>query len=139
MAKVSKVQHLVVETPDKVGMMAKVCGAISDAGVNIRAISAIARQRKGRFLILTEDNAKAKEALKSSGFKVKEEAAVAVELENEVGSAKKMAQKLADAKVNLKYCYGSIGNGTIALLVFNSSNNEKAVRVLAEIGPGVGE
>jgi hypothetical protein len=136
MAKVTKVNHLLVETPDKVGMMAKVCAAISDAGVNIRAMSASARQRKGYFMLLTEDNSKAKEALKSAGFKVKEDEAVAVELENEVGAAKRMAQKLADAKVNLKYCYGSTGNGTMALLVFNSNNNEKAINVLTAAGVG---
>jgi len=136
MAKATKVNHLIVETPDKVGMMAKVCSAISDAGVNIKAISASARARKGHFMLLTEDNYKAKEVLKSAGFKVKEEEAVAVELENEVGAAKRMAQKLANAKVNLKYCYGSTGNGTMALLVFNSSDNEKAIRALGVMGVG---
>ena len=136
MAKANKVNHLIVETPDKVGMMAKVCSAISDAGVNIKAISASVKARKGHFMLLTEDNSKAKEALKSAGFKVKEEEAVAVELENEVGAAKRMAQKLADAKVNLKYCYGSTGNGTMALLVFNSNNNEKAIRALGIVGVG---
>jgi len=136
MAKANKVNQLIVETPDKVGMMAKVCSAISDAGVNIKAISASARARKGHFMILTENNPKAKEALKAAGFKVKEEEAVAVELENEVGAAKKLAKKLADAKVNLRYCYGSTGNGTMALLVFNSSDNEKAIRTLGIVGVG---
>jgi hypothetical protein len=136
MAKATKVNNLIVETPDKVGMMAKVCSAISDAGVNIKAISASVKARKGHFMLLTEDNSKAKEALKSAGLKVKEEEAVAVELEDEVGAAKRMAQKLAYAKVNLKYCYGSTGNGTTALLVFNSSNNEKAIRALGIVGVG---
>jgi hypothetical protein len=136
MAKAIRVNNLIVETPDKVGMMAKVCSVISDAGVNIKAISASARGRKGHFMLLTEDNSKAKEALKSVGFKVKEEEAVAVELENEVGAAKRMARKLADAGVNLKYCYGSTGNGTMALLVFNSNDNEKAVRTLGIVGVG---
>jgi hypothetical protein len=138
MAKATRVNHLIVETPDKVGMMAKVCSAISDAGINIKAMSASVKVRKGHFMLLTEDNSKAKEALKSAGFKVKEEEAVAVELENEVGAAQKMAKKLADAKVNLKYCYGSTGNGTMALLVFNSNNNEKAIRALTT-GPSMGE
>jgi len=38
--------------------------------------------------------------------------------------------------VNLKYCYGSTGNGTMALLVFNSNNNEKAIRALGIVGVG---
>lgn len=131
MAKGSKVNQLMVETPDEVGMMAKVCSAISDAGVNVKALCACAREGKGHFMLLTEDNAKAGQALKSVGFTVSEEEAVAIELENEVGAAKKIAQKLADAGVNLKYCYGSTGNGTMSLLVFNSNDNEKALKVLS--------
>lgn len=131
MAKGSKVNQLMVETPDEVGMMAKVCSAISDAGVNVKALCACAKEGKGNFMLLTEDNAKAEQSLKSAGFTVSEEEAVAIELENEVGAAKKIAQKLADAGVNLKYCYGSTGNGTMSLLVFNSNDNEKALKVLS--------
>jgi len=131
MAKATRVNHLIVETPDEVGMMAKVCSAISDVGINIRAISVYAKEGKGYFMLLTEDNSKAEEALKSGGFVVSQEEAVAVELENEVGAAKRMAKKLADAEVNLKYCYGSTGNGTMSLLVFNSNDNEKALKALS--------
>jgi hypothetical protein len=136
MAKASKVNHLMVETPDEVGMMAKVCSAISDAGVNIKAICASAREGKGQFMLLTEDNAKAEQALKSGGFTTSQEEVVAIELENEVGAAKKMTQKLANAGVNLKYCYGSTGNGTMALLIFNSNDNEKALKTLTTIPSG---
>jgi len=136
MAKANKVNQLIMETPDEVGMMAKVCSAISDAGVNIRAISAYVKEGKGQFMLLTDDNSKAEQALKSAGFAVSQEEAVAVELENEIGAAKRMAKKLADAGVNLKKCYGSTGNGTMALLVFNSSDNEKAIRTLGIVGVG---
>lgn len=136
MAKASKVNQLMVETPDEVGMMAKVCSAISDAGVNIRAISAYVKEGKGYFMLLTDDNSKAEEALESGGFSVSQEEAVAVELENEVGAAKRMAKKLADAGVNLKYCYGSTGDGEMALMVFNSDDNEKAIRTLGIVGVG---
>jgi hypothetical protein len=136
MAKAIRVNNLIVETPDKVGMMAKVCSVISDAGVNIKAISAYVKEGKGYFMLLTDDNSKAEEALESGGFSVSQEEAVAVELENEVGAAKRMTKKLADAGVNLKYCYGSTGDGTMALLVFNSNDNEKAVRTLGIVGVG---
>jgi len=131
MAKATKVNQLIVETPDEVGMMAKVCSAISDAGVNIKAISAYVKEGKGYFMLLTEDSSKAEQALKSVGFTASQEEVIAIELENEVGAAKKMTQKMADAGVNLKYCYGSTGNGTMALLVFNSNDNEKALKALS--------
>ncbi len=136
MAKANKVNHLIVETPDEVGMMAKVCSAVSDAGVNIKALCAYVEDEKGYFMLLTDDNSKAEQALKSAGFGVSQEEAVAVELDNEIGAAKRMAKKLADAGVNLKKCYGSTGNGTMALLVFNSSDNEKAIRALGIVGVG---
>ncbi|MDH5661839.1 MAG: hypothetical protein OEY92_02465 [Elusimicrobiota bacterium] len=136
MAKANKVNHLIVETPDEVGMMAKVCSAISDEEVNIRALCAYAEEGKGYFMLLTDDNAKAEQALKSAGFAVSQEEAVAVELENEVGAAKRMAKKLADAGVNLKKCYGSTGDGKMALIVFTSDDNEKAVRALGIVGVG---
>ena len=112
-------------------MMAKVCSAIADAGVNIQAICAYAKEGKGNFMLLTEDNAKAEQSLKSAGLPTRQEETVAVELENEVGAAKKMAQKLAEAGVNLKYCYGSTGNGSMSLLLFNSDDNDKALEVLS--------
>ncbi|MBA7510829.1 hypothetical protein ES705_02818 [subsurface metagenome] len=130
MAKATKVNQLIVETPDEVGMMAKVCSAISDVEVNIKAISAYVKEGKGYFMLLTEDSSKAEQALKSAGFTASQEEVIAIELENEVGAAKKTTQKLADAGVNLKYCYGSTGNGTMALLVFNSNDNEKALKAL---------
>ncbi|MBA7485368.1 hypothetical protein ES707_20914 [subsurface metagenome] len=130
MAKATKVNQLIVETPDEVGMMAKVCSAISDVEVNIKAISAYVKEGKGYFMLLTEDSSKAEQALKSGGFIASQEEVIAIELENEVGAAKKTTQKLADAGVNLKYCYGSTGNGTMALLVFNSNDNEKALKAL---------
>ncbi|MQY53200.1 MAG: ACT domain-containing protein [Firmicutes bacterium] len=130
MAKATKVNQLIVETPDEVGMMAKLCSAISDAGVNIKALCAYSQEGKGHFMLLTNDNAKAEQVLKSGGFTASQEEVVAIELENEVGAAKKMTQKLADAGVNLKYCYGSTGNGTMALLIFNSNDNEKALEAL---------
>jgi len=136
MAKANKVNHLIVETPDEVGMMAKVCSAVSDAGVNIKALCAYVEDEKGYFMLLTDDNSKAEQALKSAGFGVSQEEVVAVELDNEIGAAKRMAKKLADAGVNLKKCYGSTGNGTMALLVFNSSDNEKAIRALGIVGVG---
>ncbi|MFB0526067.1 MAG: ACT domain-containing protein [bacterium] len=136
MAKATKVNHLLVETPDEVGMMAKVCSAIADEGVNIRAICAYSQEGKGQFMLLTDDNSRAERALKSAGFAVSQEEAVSVELENEIGAAKRMAKKLADAGLNLKYCYGSTGDGKMALMVFNSDDNEKAVRTLGIVGVG---
>lgn len=128
MAKVSKVKEIVATTPNKVGMLAKITNAISDAGVNIIAISAHAAGNKAKFMIVTEDNQKAMRALRKKKLIVGEGDAVSVTLSNKVGSARELANKLAKSGIDLNYCYGSTGNGSESLMVFSTKDVKKALK-----------
>lgn len=128
MAKVSKVKEIVATTPNKVGMLAKITNAISDAGVNIIAISAHTTGNKAKFMIVTEDNQKAMRALRKKKLIVGEGDAVSVTLSNKVGSARELANKLAKAGIDLNYCYGSTGNGSESLMVFSTKDVKKALK-----------
>jgi hypothetical protein len=130
MAVAKKVKELLVITPNKVGMLAEVTGAIADSGVNITAICAYGSGGKASFMIVTEDNQKAQNALKAKKYEVKEKEVVAVNLSNKVGAAKDMAKRLAQAGVNLDYCYGSTGNGAEAMFIFSTKDITKALDVL---------
>lgn len=124
-------KQLEVVTPNKVGMLAEVTGIIADTGVNIDALCAFAKGNKAYFLVITNDNAKALKALKAEKFQVKEGNVVLLDLENRVGAASEMGDKLKEAKVDLEYIYGTTcGCGGPALLVFSSNKNKKAVEVL---------
>ena|SRR3989338_891064 len=129
MAKASKVKEIVATTPNKVGMLAKITNAISDAGVNIIAISAHAAGKKAKFMIVTEDNQKAMRALRKKKLIVGEKNAVSVALSNKIGSARELANKLAKAGIDLNYCYGSTGSGSESLMVFSTKNIKKALEV----------
>lgn len=125
-AKLAK--QITIVTPDKVGMLAEVTGAIAGAEVNIEAICAYGMEDKAYFMVITNDNAKAIGAIKQ--FDVKEDDVVVVELENKVGTTAQMGKKLKDAGIDLKYLYGTTcGSGT-ARSVFDSNDNAKAVEVL---------
>lgn len=125
-------KQLEVITPNKVGMLETVTGAIADTGVNIDALCAYAMDKKAYFLVITSDNAKAAKALKVKKFQVKEEKVVIVDLDNRVGAAGEMGKKLKLAKVDLSYLYGTTcGCGGPAMLVFKSNKNDKAVEVLS--------
>ncbi len=123
-------QELLVATPNKAGMLAKVCGTITAAGANITAICAYVVADEGYFRIISSDNAKAKTALESSGFRITENEVVIAELENKAGAAKEMAQKLARAGIDLKNIYGTTSGTGLATLVFTADNNPKAVGLL---------
>jgi hypothetical protein len=133
MAKASLVKELIVKTPNQVGMMAKVAEAISKSGSNITAISAFGLDDSAIFRIVTSDNAKAVKAIKDKGLEVSEKDAVKLELENKIGAAAAMANKLKDAKIDIKYIYGTAcgcGPGCQCSLIFNCSDNKKAAAVL---------
>lgn len=139
MAKAKLEKGLLVETPDKKGMLARISSAIASSGVNIRTICAYAgvpaKGGWGRayFMMVTSNNQKVIKALKPLRFKIKKEEVALLELEDKVGALAKASQKLSKSGINLKYIYGTTSkNKKACLLVFSSNNNKKAVKVLAD-------
>ncbi|MBI5123912.1 MAG: hypothetical protein HZA72_00660 [Candidatus Omnitrophica bacterium] len=129
MAKASKVKEIIATTPNKVGMLAEITDVLAGTGVNILAICAYAMEGKAIFMMLTSDNSKAVSALKGKEIDVKESDAISVSLNNKVGAAKELAEKLSKAGVDLDYCYGSTGNGSEAILVLSAKDINKALAV----------
>jgi hypothetical protein len=124
-------KQLLVEAPERIGMLAKVSKAIADAGVNIIAVNAFVREGKAHFMLLTSNNAEATVALKPLNIDIKEEDVVLVDLGDQVGSAGEMGEKLANARINLSYIYGTTSAaGSTCLLVLVSNNNAKAIEVI---------
>lgn len=126
------IKQLQLVTVDKMGLLADIGSAISSAGVNIEAICAYSMEGKAIFMLVSSDNTKTKEAVKPLGMQVEEEDVVMVSLENTVGSAKEMGDKLKAAGINISYLYGTAATAASpANLVFKSDNNQKAVEVLS--------
>ena len=104
---VAKIQQLDVVTVDKAGMLAEVSEAIAAQNINIEAICAHGKQGNAVFYVVTADNARAKEALKSKGWRVKEEDAIMIDLDNTPGALQALSARLREKGVNLLLCYGS--------------------------------
>lgn len=132
MAKASLIKQLKVEADNKVGTLADVSGAIAETGVNITAICGYGIEGKAFFYIVTSDNTKVISALSQKGYKVGENEVVAVKLEDKVGQAKEIANKIKAAGIDLEYIYGSTCGcaDTQALLVINSKENAKVVSAI---------
>jgi len=124
-------KQLLVETPDKMGMLAKVTNAIAEAGVSIITICAFGKEGQAHFMLLTSNNAEATAALKPLNVSIKEEEVVLVDLGDKVGSAGEMGEKLAKARVNLEYIYGTTSaSGNACLLVLKANDNNKAIEAI---------
>lgn len=133
MAQAKLVSQLLVETPNKVGMMAEVASVISGAGVNIEGICAYSMQDKAEFMILTNDNSKAQDALGKKGWTVKSEEVIVVTLDNKVGAAKEIADKIKQASVDIRYLYGTTCGieDCSSTIVIASKDNKGVIKAIS--------
>ncbi|OGQ66366.1 MAG: hypothetical protein A3F89_01510 [Deltaproteobacteria bacterium RIFCSPLOWO2_12_FULL_50_11] len=127
MAKIA--QEITLTTKNEIGTLAKVTGPIKEIGVNIKAWCAWAEGDKGQFRLVTDNNARAIEALKKAGFKTQEKEVIITTLSNKVGTLAEGAVRLAEAGVDVEYCYASAA-GNEALVVLATKNNAKVIGLL---------
>lgn len=130
MHNVNEDTELLVTTPNEPGILGRVLGTLAHASVNLKALCAYAEGDKGQFLLITADNKKAEKALKTLGYKVKVNKVITVRIEDRIGAGAEIGALLGNAVIDIEYCYGtSTGTGS-ALLVFKTSNNNKALKTL---------
>jgi len=125
-----KVTQLVLNLQSKPGVLANLAGVLGQAGVNIEGICAVETAGRGKIRLLTSNAAKAEAALKAAKIRCGREEAISVSLENRPGALVEAAQKLAQAKVNIKCVYATTGGARPVAIILTVSNLAKAVAVL---------
>jgi len=126
-----RVTQIVVGLQNKPGTLAKLSSTLKDAGVNITALDAAGVAGRGKVRLLVDSPNKAKDALKVAKIRFSEEEAVAVELDNRPGALCEVAEKLAQAKINIKYAYATAPPGSAkATAILAVPTVEKALGVI---------
>ena len=125
-----KMTQLTLSLESKPGVIAKIARTLGDAGINITGLSATDTTGRGKVRILVSDGARAVQTLKAAKYRVTEEAAVVLSLENRPGALAGVAEKLAQAKMNIKSIYATAGEGGRATVVLTVANADKAVSLL---------
>ena len=94
---------LAVTLPDdRPGMLAKAVQALGAAGINLEGHA----EMSGVVHVLTKDLQATRKVLEAAGFTVVGEQPVAlVTPEDRPGSAAGIYRRIADAKVNIRFCY----------------------------------
>jgi len=123
-------KEIVLNTKNEIGVLAKVFITLSNSRVNVEALCAFGEKEKGTFLIYTFDQEKAIKVLLKEGYDVNTEEVVVATLANRVGAAEEMTNKIAKARVNVNYCYGSTGDGKHTLFIISTENNPKVLKAL---------
>ena len=92
---------------DRPGMLAKAIGAVGGAGINIEGYA----EMDGVVHVLTTDLTAARRVLDQAGFRVvTEQQVVQIPIEDQPGAAARVFQKIAEAKINVRFSYLATGN-----------------------------
>ncbi|HKZ07076.1 MAG TPA: ACT domain-containing protein [Methylomirabilota bacterium] len=128
----AQVKQVTVTAESRPGVLAKVCRALADAGVNIIAICAADTGGRGKLRMVVSDPARARQALADAKIRSGEEPALMISLDDRPGSLGRVAERLAAAKINIKCTYATTGGaGGAAHVVIVVPNPDKAERALA--------
>lgn len=131
MAKAIKMKQLSFSLPDKIGLLSEVAAFITAAKVNIEAICAYGMGEEGHFMMITDNNIKAKKVIAHMGAKVIAEDVIAVEVPNKVGQLQQVAKKISDAGIDISYVYASPVKQKMTIIL-KTANDKKALKVLAK-------
>jgi hypothetical protein len=105
---------LVIEVDNEPGALARVAGAISDAGVNIAAATCLGPEDRAELHILVPHAEAAKHALGISNLAVtREREVVVVEVHDRPGELADLARMVAAAGVNLDLVYVATHNRVV--------------------------
>ena len=124
-------KQIVVTVVNKIGVLADMSKLVADHGINIQAVAGYAVNNEAKILFVTDDNLRASDALKKSGYNsLKEEEVVIVDLEDKPGALKIVTSDLAKEGIDIKQLYGTTcGSNCPAKMIISTNNNEKALLV----------
>ena len=113
------------------GMLARVCNALSEAGINIYAMSTSDTVDHIVIRMVVSDPRKALLLFEEHGTLVVADDVLLIEGDNRPGSLVTIAEKLARSKVNIEYFYfATLPHARKGLLVLRVNQAKKALKVL---------
>ncbi|MBW2195857.1 MAG: ACT domain-containing protein [Deltaproteobacteria bacterium] len=130
-----RVEQISVFLENKAGRLAEVARILSEAGVNIRALSLADTSDFGIFRLIVDNNDKAKTALKEQGLTVGKTDVVAVEVDDRPGGLSRILDILSKEQINVEYMYAFVQHsGKDAVIIFRFDDIDAAIKLLMEKG-----
>jgi len=126
--------QLAVFLANRPGALARVCDALAKAEININALATSDTVDHTVVRMLVSDPTKALMLLGEAGVLALETEVLMIETANQPGVLAKIAERLAEAGVNIEYVYLAGGrDAEKGLIVLRPSDIEKAERALRNL------
>ena len=130
-----RVEQISIFLENKSGRLAEVTRVLSEAGINIRALSLADTADFGILRLIVNQSDRAKAVLKENGFTVGKTEVVALEVPDKPGGLAAILSKLEKAGINVEYMYAFVQrSGNNAIIIFRFDELDQAVKVLLDAG-----
>lgn len=124
-------KQLAIFLDNRPGTLARVCAELGKAGINIYAITTSDTIDHSVIRMVVSDPDKALHVFEEHNTLVVDDEVLMIEGDNKPGSLARICQLLADAKVNIEYCYCATSpQARKGLLILRASNARKALAAL---------
>src|ERR1700757_5243308 len=124
-------KQLAIFLDNRPGMLARLAEALAQAKINIFAITTSDTVDHTVIRLVVSDYRRAMHLFEEHGTLVVEDDVLMIDAGNKPGELAHIANKLADAKINIEYCYSATpAAAKKGLLVLRVSNPTKALKVL---------
>ncbi|MBM4140307.1 MAG: ACT domain-containing protein [Nitrospira sp.] len=129
------VEQISIFLENKSGRLAEVTGVLSEAGINIRALSLADTADFGILRLIVNDTEKARQVLRDNGFTVEKTRVVAIEVPDRPGGLATILDTIKDEGINVEYMYAFVQkSGQNAIVIFRFDEFEKAIDILQKAG-----
>lgn len=130
------IKQISVFVENKKGSLSETVKTISDAGINLRALSIADTQEFGILRIIASDTDKAVEVLKESTI-VNVTDVIAVKMDDKQGALHNVLDVLENAEINIDYSYAFTGSQSGAYVVIRVDSVADAEKALTDNGVSV--
>ena len=135
---VAELKQISLFVENKPGRMAKVSKTLSDAGVNIRAMTIAEAGDFGVIRMVVDNSEKGYQVLRDSGFTVSMTDVLAVEMKDAPGGLYEIVNALGDNDINVDYAYAFVtAKAEKAMLILRVDDIVTARKVLISKGVNV--
>ena len=135
---VAELKQISLFVENKPGRMAKVSKTLSDAGVNIRAMTIAEAGDFGVIRMVVDNSEKGYQVLRDSGFTVSMTDVLAVEMKDVPGGLYEIVNALGDNDINVDYAYAFVtAKAEKAMLILRVDDIVTARTVLISKGVNV--
>ena len=126
------VKQITVKIPNKPGQLSQISEMMGDGGVNILALFVSTNTPEGYGLMrfVADDPEKAVSVVSGQGLEHTTEDVIAAETPHHAGGLQAFLSPLKREGVNVEYLYPCIQTGESTILIFGTSDTQKAIDAL---------